>query len=115
MQQRLKLLNTLPVPMYGTSAPSLSSSFAARASQRMFHSQPLVATSYNQLPPVHFTAAQRRMLKSLYKHDANSKPNYKSMRRKIRMVRCFSVRLFGCVARAASPSELGPWETPPPG
>jgi hypothetical protein len=87
MQQRLKLLNTLPVPMYGTAAPGLSSSFASSASQRMFHSQPLVATSYDQLCPVQFTAAQRRMLKSLYKHDANSKSNYKSKRRKIRMVR----------------------------
>lgn len=103
MQQRLKLLNTLPVPMYGTAAPGLSSSFASSASQRMFHSQPLVATSYDQLRPVQFTAAQRRMLKSLYKHDANSKSNYKSKRRKIRMVR----RPVGWSAGAAAALCIG--------
>jgi hypothetical protein len=102
MQQRLKLLNTLPVPMYGTAAPGLSSSFASSASQRMFHSQPLVATSYDQLCPVQFTAAQRRMLKSLYKHDAN-KSNYKSKRRKIRMV----CRLVGWSSGAAAAPCIG--------
>eukprot|EP00976_Prorocentrum_cordatum_P108667 1194888-Prorocentrum_minimum.AAC.4 len=97
LQQRLKLINTLPVPLYGTSrdggAFSLSMGNTASAksvlsaSHKMFFTQPIKANTISELPPIEFTKAQRKMLKSLYKHDANSKSNYKSRRQKIKQLR----------------------------
>jgi len=96
MQQRLRLINTMPVPMFGTSreggafslsmGSTASSKSILSASHKMFFSQSLSANSIDELPPIVFTKEQRKTLKSLYKHDPKSS-HYKSFRQKIKSMR----------------------------
>uniref|UniRef100_A0A7S0R159 FAM194 C-terminal domain-containing protein n=1 Tax=Pyramimonas obovata TaxID=1411642 RepID=A0A7S0R159_9CHLO len=97
LQQRLKLLNTLPVPLYGTSRDggafslSMGSTASAKsilsASHKMFFTQPIKANTVDELPPIQFTKAQKKTLRSLYKLNPNSKSNYRSRREKIKQLK----------------------------
>lgn len=99
MQSRIKLLSTITVPEYGSLGSTLekkgSVSASNMASMRLFNSQPLSAATYDELPAIKHTKAQRKVLRSLYKHEQAvhfkngflvAKSNYKSKRRKLPVV-----------------------------
>lgn len=66
--------------------PRSSLKYEHAASQRLFHSAPLAATTYAELPPLVHSRAQQRAMQQIYKIVQPGKSKYKSKRRKLTQV-----------------------------